>query len=175
MTVIVFGLVMLLGCTQFRIRSDYEESTDFQRLHTYGWRPRPTFESGDPRFDNSIIDARVRATADRVLAAKGYTRVESGSPDFLVGYHAVVRAKTDVATIDRWYGYRGGGFALPHYDVRDYDEGTLLIDIIDPASMKLLWRGTATAAVLERADVEKREKRADQAVSDILAKFPPKP
>jgi hypothetical protein len=129
--------------------------------------------SGDPRFDNSIIDARVRASVDRALAAKGYTRVESGSPDFLVGYHAVLRAKMDVATIDRWYGYRGGGFANPHYDVRPYDEGTLLIDVIDPASTKLLWRGTATGAVLEKADVDKREKRADQAVNDILAEFPP--
>jgi hypothetical protein len=174
MTVLLAGVAVLHGCSQFKIRTDYDRAADFQALRTYAWRPEPPLPSGDPRFDNSLIDSRVRAAVERVLAAKGYAKA-SGEPDFLVGYHAVVRSKTDVAAIDRHYGYRGVGFGGTYLDVRTYEEGTLLIDVIDPPTMKLLWRGSATGVVLEKASPEKREQRINDAVADIFEEFPPRP
>ena len=171
----LLGLMALHGCFSFKIESDYDRAANFQGLRTYGWRPRTEFPTGDPRFYNPLIDSRVRAAADRVLMAKGYTKSVAPNPDFLVGYHAVVRSRTDVATIDRWYGYRTGGFAQPHLDVRSYEEGTLLIDVIEPGTMKLLWRGAATGVVREMANAEERGQRADEAGAAILEKFPPTP
>jgi hypothetical protein len=168
----LIGLIALSGCAQFKIRSDYDRSANLRALRTYAWRTDPPLPSGDPRFDNSLVDTRVREAIDRVLAEKGYTKA-SAAPDFLVGYHAVVRMKTDVAAIDRRYGYSGLGFGGTYLDVRTYDEGTLLIDIIDPGAKKLLWRGSATGVVLEKASAEKRHRRINEAVSEILEKFPP--
>lgn len=171
--IVLLGVASLSACTQFKIRTDYDSAADFRALRTYAWRPERPLPSGDARFDNSLIDAQVRAAVERVLTAKGYAKEPSARPDFLVGYHAVVKSKTDVQTIDRTYGYRGVGFGDPRLHVRTYDEGTLLIDVVDPATMKLLWRGSATGVVREKTAPEKREQRINDAVAEILEKFPP--
>jgi len=164
----------LAGCSQLTVTTDHDRSANFTTLHAYDWRPGPQQGVNDPRIDSSLIDARVRAAVDRVLTAKGYEKVAPGATaDFFVGYHAVVLRKTSVQTINTWYGYRYGGWGWPQTYAYDYDEGTLLIDVIDPATMKLLWRGSGTRIIDVHASAEKRERRINDAVERILAKFPP--
>ena len=168
--------VTIAGCSRVTVTTDHDPSAHFGTLHTYAWRPGPQQGVDDPRFDSTLIDKRVRAAVDRVLAAKGYRTAAPGSTaGFLVGYHAVVRQRTSVQTINSWYGYRVGGWrgGPPTY-AHDYEEGTLLIDVIDPATMKLLWRGSGTAVVDPSTGAEKRERRINEAVDEILAKFPPR-
>jgi hypothetical protein len=164
----------LAGCSQVIVTTDHDPSANFGALHSYAWRPGPQQGLDDPRFDSTLIDKRVRSAVDRVLASKGYrTAAPGSSADFLVGYHAVMRQKTSVQTINRSYGYRVGGWRGPQTYVQDYEEGTLLIDVIDPATMDLLWRGTGTGVVDPLASPEKREQRINDAVERILADFPP--
>jgi uncharacterized protein DUF4136 len=171
--------LVMLACaacaTQVAVNADYDRAANFAGLRTYAWRPGAQQGVGDPRFDSTLIDARVRAAVDHVLGSKGYQKAAPGTvADFLVGYHAVVRQKTSFQTVNRWYGYRvGGRGGWPQTYAHDYDEGTLLIDVIDPATMDLLWRGTGTGAVDPLASLEKRERRLTEAVEAILASFPP--
>jgi len=166
----------LAGCSRITVTADHDPSANFGALHTYAWRPGPQQGVGDPRFDSALIDKRVRAAVDRVLASKGYRAAAPGNTaDFLVGYHAVVRQKTSAQTINQMYGYRvvalpGGPGAHAH----DYDQGTLLIDVIDPTTLQLLWRGSGTGVVDPQANPEKREQRINDAVERILADFPPR-
>jgi hypothetical protein len=164
----------LAGCSQVTVTTDHDPSANFGALHTYAWRPGPQQGVDDPRFDSTLLDKRVRAAVDRVLASKGYRTAAPGTgADFLVGYHAVVRQKTSVQTINRWYGYRvGGWYGGPQAFAHVYDEGTLLIDIVDPATAQLLWRGSGTGVVDPQASPEKREQRINDAVERILADFP---
>ena len=165
----------LAGCSQVAVTTDHDPSANFSALHTYAWRPGPQQGVDDPRFDSTLLDKRVRAAVDRVLASKGYRTAAPGTDaDFLVGYHAVVRQKTSVQTINRWYGYRAGvWYGGPQTFAHVYDEGTLLIDVIDPATMQLLWRGSGTGVVNPQASPETREERINDAVEHILADFPP--
>lgn len=176
-TMVILPIALALaGCSQITVRADHDPSANFGALHTYAWRPEPQQGVADPRFDSTLIDKRVRAAIDRVLASKGYRAAAPGTTaDFLVGYHAVVRQKTSAQTINRWYGYRLGGWhGGPQTYVHDYEEGTLLIDVIDPATMELLWRGSGTGVVDPKASPEKREQRINDAVERILADFPPR-
>jgi hypothetical protein len=175
-TVVLLVALALEGCSQITVTAEHDPSANFSALHTYAWRPGPQQGVGAPRFDSALIDRRVRAAVDRVLASKGYRTAAPGTtPDFLVGYHAVVRRKTSARTINRRYGYRVGGLpGGPVSSARDYEQGTLLIDIIDPATMQLLWRGTGAGVVDPTASPEKREQRINDAVERILADFPPK-
>jgi hypothetical protein len=76
--------------------------------------------------------------------------------------------------VDAWYGYRVGGWGgWPQTYAYDYTEGTLLIDVIDPATMTLLWRGTGTGVVDPTASPQRREQRINDAVDRILDEFPP--
>ena len=163
---------MLSACSQLTVRTDYDRSVQFTGLRTYNWRPDTPPDTGDPRFDTPWLGTRVRTAVNRVLAAKGYQKSTGGSPDFVVGYYLVLKERTtDFVTINRRFGYGWGGFPETHSD--DYTQGTLLIDVIDPKTMQLMWRGSASGVVDRTASREKRERRITAAVDAVLKKFPP--
>ena len=59
--------------------------------------------------------------------------------------------------------------------MREYREGTLILDVVDASSNKLAWRGTAQAELSEKSDAKKSQKLINEAVDEMLEKFPPKP
>ena len=63
---------------------------------------------------------------------------------------------------------------VPETHTYQYDEGTLLLDIVDSMTWKPVWRGSAQAEVNLDADPEKKQERIDEAVRRILERFPPK-
>ena len=170
---VAVAALVLAGCSQIRVQSDYNPRADFARLRTYAWLSDPQIV-GDPRIDSPLLDRRIRAAVERHLAAKGYQKLEDGVPSFRVAYHVYLQRKTQlVAEPVGPYSYRwwGGMTTVRTYE---YDEGTLVLDVVDPQTDELMWRGTASATVDPHASVEKREERVDRAVSSILEKFPPK-
>jgi hypothetical protein len=50
--------------------------------------------------------------------------------------------------------------------------GTLVVDIFDSQTKKLIWRGNASETL--SGDPEKNEKKLDHEVSDMFKYFPPK-
>ena len=57
----------------------------------------------------------------------------------------------------------------------EYQEGTLMIDIINAAKNELVWRGSATDIVDPDLSPEKKTQKINNAVARILEKFPPMP
>lgn len=192
----VFFCATLSTCTTMDIHSDYDPSMDFSRLKTYAWLERPASEIDDPRVHDEFLASRVRLAVERELVAKGYRKPTSGQPDFLVGYHAAIEKKIDTYKINRTYTqptypgnlyrpyrypnrypgrYPSWTVSVPETRVREYDLGTLVLDIIDGASQGPIWRGSAQAEVNFSADPEKRQQRINEAVRRILERFPPTP
>ena len=173
-------LVALGGCSSIEVSNDYDASASFAAYRTYAWVPKPEERTGDLRLDSPLLHDRIREAVERHLAAKGYTKAESGSPDFLVTYHVAVKGKLNVSTISNYGygpGYRGARMAGPGTTtyVHEYEEGSLLVDIVDPTKRQLVWRGTARAEVPPTSTPEERTAKIDEAVGKILEGFPPKP
>jgi hypothetical protein len=167
----------LLGCSAMEIRTDYMPAAleNMAQYRTYAVLPNP--KGGDPRVHNEIVAARVMSAVDRELTGGGYEKDLSGTPDFLIGYHAALDGKLDVTTTNEYYGYGYGDWynSWRHETVvREYTEGTLILDIVDARSNSLVWRGQAQAEVISSASPETRQKRIDEAVRRILERFPPK-
>jgi hypothetical protein len=57
--------------------------------------------------------------------------------------------------------------------ITEYEQGTLVLDIVERRSKKLVWRGTARATLLENPTPERSTARINEAVRKILAGFPP--
>ena len=57
--------------------------------------------------------------------------------------------------------------------IYDYEEGTLILDIIDPETSALIWRGYAQAHVDLLSSQEEKTERICQAVRMMLELFPP--
>jgi len=181
-------ILALSGCSSMTVNSDYDPSEDFKALKTYDWIPGGRKPTGDPRIDdNTLLDTRVRRAVDSELAAKGFRKLTDGQPDFWVVYHVTLDKKTDITTLNNYYGYGPGwgyGYGSPYRPygwggpretyVYQYEEGTLILDIVEPGTRELMWRGYATDEVQLSDSPGKKEAQVNEAVSRILALFPPK-
>ncbi len=169
----------LCACSTLRVSSDYDPAFDFSGLRSWDWLTDTPAGTVDPRLPTGLVEERIRAALEKHLAARGYQRSGSGTPDFRVGYHAAVEDKVDVRTINRASGYGpgwGAGRGLMTSDtyVREYEQGTLILDVVDSRSNRLVWRGSAQAEVYSYSTPEQREARIDDAVAQILERFPPR-
>lgn len=178
--------VALVGCATISTSTDYDPTANFSGLKTYDWEgPQPI--TGNPRLDNDILHSRIRNAVERELAVKGFQKVSGAEPNFKVAYHVGLEEKLDVTTFHYYdYGYpdyysaRRGFAAAPRTAwpqsetrVYQYEEGTLLLDIVDPMTKKMIWRGTAKAEVNPNESPEKKEAKINNSVHKLLAKFPP--
>ncbi len=178
-SLLLFSLVVLSGCLTMQVQSDYDPAARFDGLQTYDWVNTDKEPAADPRFRDPLLDKRIRELVEKQLAAQGYHRVSTGTPDFKVGYHAALEKKLAVSTMNDYYGYRAGwgwsygagtGRVMPESYVYEYEQGSLIIDIVNPKTRELMWRGSAQAEVNQK----KRAEQLAKAVQRILERFPPK-
>lgn len=168
----------LAACTTLAVRSDYDETADFSALHTWAWLPG-TGPRGDlGSVDPELLDKEVRKAVEQDLAKKGFVYQPTGTPDFWVGYHALVtRQKTEKA-MNEYYGYAGGlgygsGGVRTQRVSEEYEQGNLVLDVSTDAGNRLIWRGAAQSRLMQSATRDQRIARLHEAVEKILASFPP--
>jgi hypothetical protein len=160
----------LAGCATLTVNSYADRAADFARYRTFAWGPEEQLSTGDPRLDNNpFFHERVQAQIEKQLAARGLEKATSGGADLTVHYHTSITQEIQAGTADRQYGYCEGEGCLPYV----YDAGTLLIDLVDTRSNRVIWRGWAKGSVdgvIENQDW--MEERIDQAVARIMERFP---
>ena len=163
------GVVAAVGQS---VKVDYDHAVAFEQYHTYSWTK---VQTSDP------LDAdRVKRTVDRDMQAKGWQMVPSGGQVALVA----VGATHDQQEYNQFYdgmggggfgwrrGWGGGGFGESVTTVDQIPIGTLVLDMYDPQSHKLMWRGTSSDTLSNNP--EKNTKMLRKAVAKMLDKFPPK-
>lgn len=173
----VLLVAALSGCSTMEIATDFDPQASFAGLKTYDWMPVPeeTTEDLAAVSRNSLLEQRVFRAVERELGAKGYVRDSSGKADFLVGYHATLDSKTSVTVLDNYYHYQPYGWSrIPQTYVYEYEEGTLILDIVDAETRRLIWRGSARDEVSFSATPEQKEQKINEAVQRMLLTFPPK-
>jgi len=162
-------LVLVTGCASMNVNSYVERGYDLNRFHTYAWSPAPAAATGDPRLDsNPFFDEQVRAEVEVQLARRGFERT-ARLPDLLVHYHANMIQRIEARDLDRQYGSCEKGDCRA--DV--YDAGTILIDLVDPRTNTVVWRGWAEGSMDGVVDNQAwLEARINQAVTKIFARLP---
>ncbi len=175
-------LALFSGCSGIEVSQDYNMTAEFSNLKTFDWYLAKQKKTGDLRVDNPLLDSRIRKAVDWSLAQKGYKRISQGTPDFYVGYKYAIltRIRSERARTGIGFGFGGSGsFGTigigTGSDVREYDEGMLVIDITNTKNRKLLWRGTGTRRVSRHSDPKETTKKVNQTIEKILAQFPPQP
>lgn len=167
--------LFLSGCSSVTVRRDYDLAADFSRLSTYAWKHVEQPQTGNPRIDNDLIDARVRAAVNAELSAKGFELVDRSEADFRVAYFLEYKQRIGGNSVSFGMGIGTYSRYGVGYDtaISDYDEGHLTIDIIDPADGGIIWRGVGRRTTYDTGDPAKTTKVVNMAVARILAKFPP--
>lgn len=161
------------GCaTTMTVSSYVERGLSFAPYRTYDWGPPDSLPTGDPRLDKDpYFQDRVEGAFEKAMAARGLERSSGGTADLLIHYHASITHRLDVNRVDRQFGYCAG----PACDagVTEYEAGTLVLDVVDARTNRVIWRGWARDAVEDALDDrDKMARLIDDAVTRMMATFP---
>jgi hypothetical protein len=166
------GALALAGCSSTSTKVDRGPI----RAQTFSFvDPGP--KAAPAYADNTqAAHAMIQKAITQNLAGKGVTRVEKGG-DVTVAYLLILGNNASTTSIDEYFGHGEDASAL-HAKAQDaysasknpnyFEAGTLIIDIIDARSFKLLKRSYATRQVLRTATDETRAARIQEVVNEIL-------
>ena len=163
--VLLVGLLAAPGALAQKVTVEFDQSADFSKYKTFAVRDGQ-LNSKNPLLNSDLVKKRIEGDIERYLTAKGLTEVSSGPSDLNVRYHFGAARKSEIETYPvGWYGMGTRVVRVP------YSEGTLIIDLRDPATKSLVWRGISTE---EKSDANKIEGKLDDMVRKSLDKYPPK-
>jgi hypothetical protein len=181
------------------VRTAAEPGATLTALHTFYVLTPPArsanaapLAANDPMLENSITNNALRADLAQALQSRGYALAPRQSADFDVAYYAGTREKFDTTywgpTFDpgwRYHywgrrswawpysglGYVGGPYpGAAGMNVTTYTEGQVIVDVVDPRSQQLLWRGQGAEPV--STDPAQYARDLQNVVGAIIAKFP---
>jgi hypothetical protein len=165
-TKLVIAIVLaLIACTLTRaqdVTTNSMPGTDFSKYHTYKW---VSIEGATQ--PNQILDAQIKGSIDSQLAAKSLTKTDGDKADLLIGY------QTSLDQEKQWNAYgMGGGMGTATSST--ISVGTLVLDMYDPSTKKLVWTGRVTKTLDPGNNQEKKQKNLDKAMQKLLKNYPPK-
>ncbi len=159
-------LLLAAGCSTVSTKYDYVKTYDFSQLHTFGWLPDRELPDVDP----SVV-RRVEGRVAAELAAKGYR--EATDPDFLLVLYAGTEVKSEEQAVGYAINTTGPLWGPAGVVSYEYEEGTLVIDVVDARRHELVWRGMGKSDLDPNQTQAAREGVIDEAVAAILKNFPP--
>jgi Domain of unknown function (DUF4136) len=171
------ALLMLVGMTLLfagkasaqQVKTDFDREANFEQYKTYSWEKVKT--------KNGLDVDRIKSAINAQLAAKGWTQVESGGDVSIVAMEITREQQTLNTFYDGFgggWGYRrfgGGGFGMATTTTDTYKVGTLVVDLFDTKTKKLLWRGSSSDTLSNNSN--KNIKNLDKGVDKMFKKFPP--
>jgi hypothetical protein len=169
---IVFSLMLsaliLSACSSYNFYTVSNNKVDMSKYQTYAWVPSAESKTSN-YYENDIAEDRIIDAVNTELNARGF-KVNSRKPDLLIRYTAVVDNKSRVIRDQVYYqpqaryiprmGYYQGRSVYYYQYYRpfpvyagtetrkvEYEEGNIVIDLIDRSSSKVIWRGVAKGEV----------------------------
>jgi hypothetical protein len=165
------GLTLALACVSFaqHVKTDYDHNANFGQYKTYTWEKVQT-------KDPLLVD-RIKSAVNTALVANGWTEVPSGGE---VEVFAIEMTQNQ-QTLETFYNGFGGGRRWERFGgsgdatttVETYKVGTLVVDLFDAKTEKLIWRSSSSDTLSDNAD--KNTKNLDKGVNKMFQHFPPAP
>lgn len=152
-----------------QVKTDYDRSANFALYKTYSWEH---VETKDP-----LNVDRIKHAVNTVLAARGWTMVDSGA-DVAVVAMEITRDQQTLNTFYDGFGggwgwrrFGGGGFGEATTTTDTYKVGTVVVDLFDTKTKQLIWRGAASDTLSDNSD--KNIKNLNESVDKMFKHFPP--
>ncbi len=171
-------LVILLsacGSTPLEPVSDYDQAFDFSKVRNIAIQPIERANLNTVRVSDMQVN-RINEALVNDLRRKGFTLVKDNSQaDLLLTWHLVTQEKTDVRSYNSasYYNCWRCGPTVSDVSVRQYTEGTFIVDMIDPARGQSVWRSTIESRLQSNPNPEDAAERRREAAMAIFSSFPP--
>ena len=164
--------ILLTACgPTLTVTNDYDHTADFSQFHTFRIVKLEQQYQALSQFNQTRVINAVRAQ----MLAKGFT--ESENADMLVNITSVMKNEKEIIANSYGYGggYRpyawGGGNMSTTVNVQNYVAGSLIIEVANASTTKLIWEG------IGNQDIDSPSSNPEQAINTvvqkIMASFPP--
>ncbi len=173
-------LLFLSSCVSVRVLSDYDKEANFNDYKTYAF-----YKTGIDKAHISDLDKkRILKAIDANMASRGMVKAQD--PDLLISIFTKEREQVDVYN-NYWGGMYGWGWSPWYWGgfgpgwgwgwnspaVSTRTQGSLYIDLIDAKNKELVWQGKGVGTLNNTKNIEKKEERIREFVSEILQQYPP--
>ncbi len=173
----IAAFLALAGCSSGpTIITNSAPDFEVANFQTFGFMQPLSTDQGNVR---TLLSTHLINATTRELQRSGLKRVDD-NPDLIVNF--VVSTRETIQTrpstgasihhsrgrYGTWGGYSWG---VSTTEVVQRTEGTLGVDVIDPAAMTLVWEGAARGRVTDKVR-RNLEPAVDQAIAEIFAQFP---
>jgi hypothetical protein len=162
---ILSGLLAAPGAFAQKVTVEFDQAADFSKYKTFAIRGGE-LNSKNPALNSELVKKQIEADIVRNLSMKGLEESPTGRVDLNVRYTFGSARKTELESYPA--GWRGWGTRVVRVP---YSEGTLVIDLRDPTTRALVWRGIASE---DKSEATKLQGKLDDMVKKPLEKYPPK-
>ena|SRR5688572_25848531 len=165
------ALALATACssTPAKVDSGPVQGRTFSFINT--GRPIPSYA-----VDKQAIHSMIQDAITRNLEARGVKK-EGGNGDITVAYLVITGNNVSTTTLGEYFGYREDAAGLHDKaqaaytgskNPNHFEAGTLVIDLIDSKTFKVLKRGYATRPILRDPPNDVRAARIQEVVDEIL-------
>ncbi|MEH6587278.1 MAG: DUF4136 domain-containing protein [Halioglobus sp.] len=174
-TILLLSLVTACA-TPLEATMDHDSSFDFTGIRKISIQPVDRKDLSSLHISD-MQEARIdQALADE-LQRKGFEIVgDNAEADLYMIWHLVTEERTDVRTYNSmsYYNCWGCGPSVSDVSVRQYTQGTFIVDMIDPMRNKSVWRSIIESRLSSQPeDAATLAEARREAATAVFAEFPP--
>lgn len=162
----VLAFTLASGCATTSVKTDYDRKTDFSRYRSYAIKPGQLADDNAGGAPDTLVRERIHGALQQELGQLGFAQKPQGESDIIVTYGAGTEIRREL--VENLGGGPNWNYGGNDIWARDVEEGTLVIDVIDADSQRLVWRAVTKG---ENKDF-RSSKFIRKAVDKALAKFP---
>jgi uncharacterized protein DUF4136 len=172
------ALVLMAGCAstpKLEAVTDFDASFDFSGVKTVAIQPVSRMNASAVLISDMEVN-RLNQVFTQQLNAKGIEVVaDNTDADMYLAWHLVTQEKTDVRSYNSasYYNCWRCGPTVSDISVRQYTQGTLIVDMIDPARGQSVWRSTVQSKLKSQASAEGDGALRQEAGRALFDQFPP--
>jgi Domain of unknown function (DUF4136) len=170
---------------KIEVKSEKAPNANFTAIRTYAWLPpapmvRNTAPDGlsNPTLTQEALGPHIVAAIDRELTSRGLQQTTVDVADIRVVYFAALTTGVNQTYLGEYYGYVTGWASpiaigyTPTTSSTIYEKGTILVDIVDRASNRGIWRGVMSTKVLQERTLAKRIERINEGTARLFKQLP---
>lgn len=189
-TVLVIS-ILFVACGS-RVRTERPVEKDLSQYQTFAYLPNANVDVEGRGYSDENVNRTIVDAINRNMKQAGYT-LDRGNPDLLVLVRVNTRLGQErrmepvysyypytgpIGTINPIYdpfyfrGYRGwmdaGGIIGYTTDTSLYEEGTVIIDVVDRETRETVWRGTLSEDIFGEGTTQ----AITEMVDEVFEEFP---
>lgn len=153
---------------------DYNPSFDFSGVRKIAIQPINRTVASTVIVSDMQVDRINQALTDQ-LTRQGFQVVpDNKDADLFLAWHLVAQERTDVRSFNTSTRYNCWNCPTSsNISVRQYTQGTFIVDMIDPVGLQAVWRSIFESRLRSQPDPARAEENRREAAAAIFAQFPP--